>query len=118
MLGSNEFPDIHEVTMNRCSCSHGRADQMGSPARTLTAFKIAVAGGCATFAGLQPVGIHGQAHGATRLTPFKTGGRKDLVQPFALGLLLDESRARHNQSQLHVFRNLLSDFFDDSGRFT
>jgi hypothetical protein len=62
---------------------HGRADQVGAPAGALAAFEVAVAGGGAALARLQPVGVHRQAHAAARLAPLEAGGLEDLVQ--ALG---------------------------------
>ena len=59
---------------------------MGAPALALTAFKVAVGGGRAALARLQAVGVHGQAHAAAGLAPFKAGGLEDLVQALALGL--------------------------------
>ena len=38
--------------------------KMSATAASLAAFKIAVAGGGATFARIQDVGIHSQTHGA------------------------------------------------------
>ena len=74
------------MTVNRGRCSHGRADQMGTSAVALAAFKVAVAGGCTALAGLEFVCVHGQAHRATGFAPLKTGGFEYLVQTFALGL--------------------------------
>ncbi len=52
----------------------------------LAAFEIAVAGGGAALAGLEPVGVHRQAHAAAGLAPLEAGGPEHLVQPFLLGL--------------------------------
>ena len=49
-----------------------------------------------TFAGLQFVGVHGQAHTAASLSPFETGFGKYSVQTFLLGLLLDDPAAGDN----------------------
>ena len=46
---------------------------MRASAPALTTFKIAVGGGSAALARRQLVGIHRQAHGATRIAPFKAG---------------------------------------------
>ena len=66
----------------------------------LTPLEITVGSGRTVFTGFQAVRIHGQAHGATRLPPFEASFNKDLVQTFLLGLLLDQTGARHHQ---HLF---------------
>ena len=62
---------------------------MRAATTSLTAFKIAVAGGGAAFAGAQTVVIHGQAHAAACLAPLEPGLDENFVQPLSLGLLLD-----------------------------
>ena len=59
-------------------------DQMRASSAALAAFEIAVAGGSAALAGLQDVGIHPQAHRASRLAPFKTSLQENAVQSFLL----------------------------------
>ena len=81
---------------------HCRADQVGASALPLPAFKVAVGGGGATLARLQPVGVHRPAHGAARFAPLKTGIDEYLVQPFLLGLSLDQTGTRHHHRQLDV----------------
>ena len=78
------------MAMDRSGGCHGRADQMGTAARALTTLEVAVAGGCATFAGLQAVGVHRQTHGAARLAPLETGRLENFMQAFTLRLLLDQ----------------------------
>mgnify|MGYP000219798125 CR=1 FL=1 len=67
------------MTVNRCGGCHGRADQVGATTVALSTFEVAVAGGGTTLARLQPVGIHGQAHGTTRLTPLKASSLKNFI---------------------------------------
>ena len=61
-----KFPvsDVGKVAGDGCRRRHHRTDQVGASAASLAAFKVAVAGGGAAFAGLQDVGVHAQAHGA------------------------------------------------------
>src|SRR3546814_5697180 len=73
---------------------------MRSTALPLTAFKIAVRGGCATLAGLQTIGVHGQTHRASWFAPLEAGLNKYLVQTFLFGLQLDQARARHHHGLL------------------
>src|SRR4051794_38884760 len=73
---------------------------MGTPTLALTALEIAVGGGGAAFTGLQAVGIHAQAHGATRRAPLEPGGLENPVQPLALGLQAHQARAWYHQRLL------------------
>src|SRR5712691_763744 len=77
-----EFAYIREMARNRGCRRHGRTHQMGASAAPLPSFEIAVGGRGAALARLQPVGIHRQAHRASRFAPFETGGEEDLVQAF------------------------------------
>src|SRR6185369_12157521 len=85
---STEPTDVDEVTLDRSRSGHRRAHEMRAAASALTAFEVAVAGGRAALAGLQPIGVHRQAHRAARLAPLEAGRLEDHVQPFPLGLLL------------------------------
>ena len=69
---------------------------MGASTEALTALEVAVRGGGAALARLQLVRVHGQAHGAARLPPFKARLDEDLVETFRLGLGLHKARARHD----------------------
>ena len=91
---------------------HGRADEMGAAARPLTALEVAVAGAGRALAGLELVGVHGQAHAASRLPPFGAGLLEDAVQAFRLGLVSDRLAAGHDQG-LHACGRLSS--FEDLG---
>src|SRR5574344_2093507 len=89
-LGNVQFAYIDEVAGNRGRGSHRLADQVSTPTGPLAAFEIAVGGGGAVLATTQLVRVHGQAHRAARLAPFKTGLDKDPVQAFGFGLGLDQ----------------------------
>ena len=39
-------------------------------------------------AGLEPVGVHREAHRTARLAPLEAGGEENLIQPFGFRLLL------------------------------
>ena len=69
---------------------------MCAPSRALAALKIAVAGGSATLARLEFVGIHGQAHGTARLAPLKTGGAEDAIKA-----AVNDYRQKHNLASAH-----------------
>ena len=55
-------------------------EEVGAASAALAAFEVAVGGGGATFAGLQDVGVHAEAHGAAGLAPLKARGAEDLVE--------------------------------------
>src|SRR5204862_7352531 len=67
----------------------------------------------AALAGGEPVGVHAEAHGAAGLAPLEAGVAEDAIEPFALGLLLHEARAWHDERELHVARHAPA--FDDCG---
>ena len=75
---------------------------MGTTTLPLAAFKVAIRCGRTTLTRLETVGIHGQTHGTTRITPFKTGIQKDFVQAFFFGLSLDQTGPGHHHGLLDV----------------
>src|SRR2546428_14041447 len=75
---------------------------MRPPARALAALEVAVGGRGATLAGREPVRIHAEAHRAAGLAPLEAGIAEDAVEALALGLLLHQARARHDQRELDV----------------
>ncbi len=103
VLRLSELTNVHKVTMNGSCRGHGWAHQVRATAGALTAFKVAVAGAGATLARFESIGVHGQAHGATGLAPFKASGLEDFVKAFALGLFFDQARARHHHGQFDSF---------------
>ena len=70
---------------------------MGAPAGALSVLEVAVGGGGAALAGLEPVGVHGQAHGAARLPPLEPGVEQDVVETLRLRLELYDPRSRNHQ---------------------
>src|SRR4051794_37513289 len=78
---------------------------MGPAAASLAAFEVAVRGRGATLAGLELVGIHGEAHGASGLAPVEAGFPEDDVEPFLFRLFLDEAGAGDDQ-RLDAVRDL------------
>ena len=97
LSSSNQLPDVGEMAGDGGGGGHGRADQVGAAAGPLTALEIAVAGAGRPLAGLELVGVHRQAHAASRLPPLGAGLEKDAVQAFRLGLVADRFAARHDQ---------------------
>src|SRR5690554_3101198 len=90
----HQFTDINEVAGYRGSGGHGRAHQMGTSTKALTAFEVPVGGRRTMLALPQLIGVHRQTHRATRITPFKTGFDKDLVQAFLLRLGFHQTGTR------------------------
>src|SRR5690606_15956469 len=67
------LPDVDEMAGNRRAGGHGGAHEVRPAPGALAAFEIAVRGGGAALARLQPVVVHRQAHGTAGLAPFETG---------------------------------------------
>src|SRR5437763_14877842 len=67
---------------------------MGAALKALAALKVAVRGRGAALFRRQFVGVHGKAHRAAWLAPFKAGLDKDLVEAFGFRLFLHDARAR------------------------
>src|SRR5690554_601675 len=102
----HQFTDINEVAGYRGSGGHGRAHQMGTSTKALTAFEVPVGGRRTMLALPQLIGVHRQTHRATRITPFKTGFDKDLVQAFLLRLGFHQTGTRHYHRLLQARRHL------------
>src|SRR3954466_6040652 len=79
-----EFPVayVDEVAFDSRGCRHHRTYQVSTATPSLSSFKVAVAGGGATFSRLQDVGVHSQAHRASGFTPFESSFAKNFVQAF------------------------------------
>src|SRR5271166_2605634 len=93
---SAPLPHVDEPSGDRGRRRHGGRDQMGAALVALAALEIAVRGRGAALARRELVRVHGQAHRAPGLPPLEARGEEDLVQPFRLGLRLDQPRARHD----------------------
>ena len=106
--GGNVFPDIGQLAGNGSSGGHGRRHQMGTATSTLTAFKVTVGGTGTSLLGREDIGVHTQAHGASRLSPIETGIGEDLVKALSFGLLLNQTRPRDNHGMFNVGCNLLA----------
>src|SRR5260370_23295885 len=93
-LLKSPIPYVSEMSGNRRRRRHHGADQVRASAAALASFEIPIAGRGAAFSRLHDVGIHAEAHRASRLAPFKAGIKKDTVQSFLLRRALDCLRAR------------------------
>ena len=87
---------------------HLRTHQVGAREMSLTAFEISIRGRCTTLFRIQPVVVHGQAHGAAGLTPLEAGLDEVLVDTLLLGLALHQSGARDNHGELDVVGQLVA----------
>src|SRR5215469_14590320 len=72
--------DVGEVAGDGGGGGHLRADEVGASTAALASLEVAVGGRGAALAGLQDVGVHGEAHGAAGLAPLKAGGLEDGVE--------------------------------------
>src|SRR3977135_3925062 len=88
---SAKLAHVGEMAGDRRGRRHCRAHQMGLGVRPLAALEIAVRGRGDALAMLRPVVIHRHAIRAARLAPFEAGFEEDAVEPFFLGLVLDEA---------------------------
>src|SRR5260370_14886344 len=104
-----KFPiaDIGKVAGQGGGGGHHGTAQMGASACTLGAFKVAVAGGSATLGRGENIGVHAQAHGASRFAPLKTSRAENGIQTLAFGGLLHHLRAGHNHGA-HMRINFVS----------
>src|SRR6266403_5891408 len=89
-------PHIDELAGYRGCRRHGRRHQMRAAFITLAALEIAVRGRGATLAGLESVGVHGEAHRAAVLAPVEASLDEYLVQALCLGLRLHQAGAGDN----------------------
>src|ERR1700675_3728271 len=81
---------VDEMPGDRGGGGHRRRHEVGAALVTLAALEIPVGGRGAALAGLELVGIHGEAHRAAGLAPFEAGLEEYFVEPFGLGLLFDQ----------------------------
>ena len=88
--------NVDKVAFDRGSDGHSRRDKMRASARSLPPLEVPVAGRGATFARLQHIRVHREAHAAAGFPPFESGVEENPVQPFLLGLLLDETGTGHH----------------------
>src|SRR5690349_7709388 len=87
---------------DRCRCGHCGTDQVGAAALALATLEIAVRRRCAALAGTEAIGVHPEAHGASRLAPLEAGVAKYAIEAFFFGLGLDDARARHDEREADV----------------
>ena len=74
-----------------------RGDEVRTTASTLAALEVSVGRRGTALTDFKLIGIHTEAHGTTRLAPFETGVKEDLVETFRFGLLFYPMRARNNE---------------------
>src|SRR3954451_16124715 len=102
-----------EGTGDRGRGGDERRDQVRPPALALPALEVAVRGGRAALARRELVGIHAEAHRATRLAPVGAGRGEDRIESLGLSLLAYPHRAGDHQ-QPHAVRDLVA--LEDLGR--
>src|SRR5712671_6960224 len=105
------LPHIDKATRDGRRCRHRGRHQVGATLVTLPAFEVAVGGRSAALPRLELVGVHGQAHGATRLAPFEACLNEDLVEAFGLRLLFDDTGARYDHAVDMATHSLAVDHF-------
>ena len=70
---------------------------MRASAASLTAFKVAIGRGGASFAWFETIRIHGKTHTASWLAPFESGIFENAVQSLFFSLSLHQTASRHNE---------------------
>src|SRR6267378_8621682 len=103
-----EFTDVHEMPGDGCGGGHDRADEVRAAVFALAALEIAIAGAGAALVRRQDVGVHTDAHAATRVAPLKTGVAENFIESFFFGLRFNAARAGDNQCLLDVFCHMLA----------
>jgi hypothetical protein len=83
---------------------HRGAHKMSAASGSLASLEITVTRTSASLPGLEPIVIHRETHRATRLTPLKARIPENLIQPFGLGLCLNQSRTWNHQDLPHRIR--------------
>jgi hypothetical protein len=68
---------------------HLRRHQVGAPALALASLKVPIGSAGTALLGLEYIGVHAQAHAASRFAPFKAGVGEDAIQ--AERILLDRA---------------------------
>src|SRR3954466_2872859 len=81
---------------------HRGADEMGAAALSLPPLEVAVRGRGTALAGIEPVGIHAEAHRAAGLAPLEAGVAEDAVEALFLGLRLYQAGARDHHRHTDV----------------
>src|SRR5690242_19238866 len=106
--GDVERPHIHKVARDGCGGSHNGADQMGAAVFALTPLEVTVRSAGAALMRRQNIGVHPDAHAATRIAPLEACLAENLVESFFFGLRFDPARTRHNQRLLDAARHMLA----------
>src|SRR5581483_12523212 len=78
--------NIHEVSGNGGGSGHHGAYEMSPAAFPLASFEVAVGGAGGALPAWEHVGIHRDAHTASRVAPFEARITENPVQPFFFGL--------------------------------
>src|SRR4029077_2529069 len=112
-LDAGQAARIRDHTGDRArGGGQGRGEE-GPAALALATLEVAVAGADGVLPGLELVAVHGDAHRAAGLTPFRTGRLEDLRQALALGLALHLVRTRYDH-QAHALGDAA--VLEDAGR--
>src|SRR5215207_5058174 len=102
-----EIPRARERSANGGRRSDERGDEVGATALALPALEVAVGGRCAAFAWRQLVGVHSEAHRATREAPLGAELLDHLVEALGLGFEPDSGGAGHDHDA-HAVRLVLA----------
>ena len=84
----------------------GAHQQRASGRAALPALEVPVRRGGADLAAFEAIGVHRQAHRASRAAPLESGVEKHAIEPLALRSGPHRLRSRHDE-RLHVRRDVL-----------
>ena len=93
--GARDLAHLADIDKTPCECrgsGHRRTHQMSSAPLSHAPFEIAIRSGGTSFTCFESIGVHPQAHGATGLTPIKSGRFEDFVKAFLFRGPLDRPR--------------------------
>src|SRR6266481_7592814 len=106
--GNVKLTYIHKVTCNRRRRCHHWADKVSPAVFTLSPLKIAVRRTRRPLVRREDVGVHADAHAATRVAPLEACLAKDFVEALFFGLRFNSARTRHNQRLLDAVCHVLA----------
>src|SRR5271163_2128432 len=106
------LPYIDKMSRNRRRRRHRGTHEMSPAALALPPFEVAIRRAGASLARLQHVGIHREAHAASRLAPLEAGFPENFVESETFRISFDVLRSRHHH-RMHRRRDFAP--LDDPG---
>src|SRR5579885_1349550 len=102
------LPHIHKMPRQRRRSRHHWTYQMRPAVLPLASLEIPVGGACAALVRREHIGIHPDAHAASRVAPLESRLAENPVESFLFRRRFDAAGARHNQRLLHAACHVLA----------